>query len=118
MEKPAIPRMKVGLFLETFEATGQRRQAPPKPYVAKVIGLGLNGMRREFLEGKRDLRFSNSVGSRGARLLFVLETGCLYEIRRVLNWNTFERYWTAPDESGHMEELNTREAIQWLKNNS
>lgn len=108
--------MKVGLFLETFESRGGIK-SPPRPYVARVFGIGPRGFRREFVDGKVDLRFSNSVGSRGKRLLFILETGTLYEIRRVINWSTFERYWTAPDDAGHMRELNTQEAMQWLRNN-
>lgn len=93
------------------------RKGPPKPYVAKVT-MGKFGIRKEFLEGVKDIRFSNSVGSRGSRLLFHLETGTAYEINEVTSWNHFQRFWTVPDAGGHLPRMQTKEIIEWLRNNS
>ena len=106
--------MKASISLNVF-VSRDRSRLTPRPYVARITGWTPDGLCRAFLKGQRDHRYSNGVGSRGARDFYVLEYGQLYELREVHNWSTFTRYWAVVNQSGEVQKLTIQEAIEHAK---
>lgn len=64
-----------------------------RPWVAHLRGRSeVYGFDRDFLEGLRDYRGSNRVGTRGIMLTFVLHPSKVYEVRELLSWSSERRY--------------------------
>lgn len=110
--------MKHSIFLEQISARRSMIKAPPRPYVAEVMGFVPGGLARRFVQSQSDWRHANSLATRGARLLFIVESGRLYEIREPQTWNRTIRFWAVWDETGKKEELTTQEAMEWLRKNT
>lgn len=64
-----------------------------RAWVAHVTGRSAKfGLERAFIEGLRDYKEANSVGSRGVMLTFILYPGRIYEVRALLSWSKEDRY--------------------------
>lgn len=84
-------------------------------WVAQILGFHLKyHYERKFLHPKVNYRKSNGVGSRGIHLWYTLESGNLYEIKRPLSWQRFERFFFTVTETGEIEKLSEDEANKWL----
>jgi hypothetical protein len=116
--------MKAALYIEWLGAEEDLKLSrsplwggPPirRPWVARVVGKHASGkLNRVFLEGSKDNKHSNSKGSRGVNLCFILETNYLYEVRRHLSWRSSKQYFCAVTELGDVVELSEKEAMEWL----
>jgi hypothetical protein len=64
-----------------------------RPWVALIRGRSEQyGLDREFLDGFRDYRGANGVGSRGVMITFVLHPGKVYEVHELISWSRERRY--------------------------
>lgn len=84
-----------------------------RTWVARLAGRTANGFDREFLQGARDYRHSNSVGSRGVTLTFVLHEGNVYEANHRVSWNKERRFFCRA-EAGRVVEIERSEVIARL----
>lgn len=78
----------------------------PRPWVAQITGKDLKyKLKRNFLNPKKDYTHSNSKGSRGIFLVYILESGCIYEVNSQISWKNWERYFCTVDEQGDIIRL-------------
>lgn len=70
---------------------------------------------REFLKPKKDYSESNSVGSRGIFLFYILENNCLYEVSKPITWKKLRRYFCVVDNNGEIIEIKKEDVDQWIK---
>jgi hypothetical protein len=116
--------MKAPLILEWIGGEEERRLlssplwgGPPirKPWVAEVVGRYNSGkLKRDFLSGAYDYSDSNSSGSRGIKLCFILESNKLYEVHSYASWRSAVNYFCAVTEAGDIMRLNNNEVDEWL----
>lgn len=86
-----------------------------KPWVAEIVGVFRSGkLDRRFLDGSKEYRSSNSAGSRGINLCFVLETDSLYEVKMNVSWRRSVNYFCAVTILGGIKELSEIEVREWL----
>jgi len=79
------------------------------PWIAKIIGVRPDGfLRREFVEGQRDYRDANSVGSRGIYIYYALQPG-IYEINSPETWKRVDRYFLRVIDDKAAERINKLE---------
>lgn len=90
------------------------------PYwVAEITGTDPKyGYARTFLRARRDYSRSNSIGSRGIYLCYILEAGKLYQAQSKPSWSRLERYFLTATTDGRIEYLSDEEAAEWLKSHS
>lgn len=81
------------------------------PWVAELTGIGASGFIRRFLRPKKDYGQSNSAGSRGIKLCFLLSSGKTYEAYSWLTWKRQDRYFCKVTADGRVEEIDEREAL-------
>ena len=102
--KPYSPKTGIEIIDATFDF------APSSFWVAKITGLyGNDGLKRDFLYGKRDYTKSNSKGTRGIFLWYVLESGNFYEVSSPISWSRLERYFCTVSEEGEINKITKRE---------
>jgi len=86
-------------------------------WVAKICGFDNKfGYAREFIRGKTDYRNTNSKGSRGVYIYFILDSGYVYEIFQPITWIKSKRWFGLVSENGDVVEINKEDVNQWLKN--
>lgn len=87
------------------------------PWVAEIVGLDRRGQfQRRFVQGMKTYEESNSKGSRGVFMFFVLQRGVLYEIfDRPKHLKSRRRFAVADD--GGMREVNIEDALKWASRN-
>lgn len=96
---------------------GQKRTR--MPWVAEITGIDTKfGFKRNFLTGNWERSKSNSIGSRGTRLCFVLESSKLYEVKSPVSWRTTDRYFCTVNDLGEINKITETEAKSWLKSRS
>lgn len=67
--------------------------AKSRNWVAQIFASnGRGGWVRSFLDGNRDYSLSNSRGSRGIMVSYLLEQGPIYEINAPQTWSCSDRY--------------------------
>jgi hypothetical protein len=83
---------------------------PASYWVARIAGKDLHfGYKREFLRGNKDYTHSNSKGSRGIFVFFLLESENIYEVK-----NTRRRYFCKVDDDGDIIEITKDEVQKWI----
>lgn len=88
---------------------------PRGPYVAEITwNAELMSFARRYLPSQRDYSKSNSKGSRGVMLCFIIESDRLYEVHSRISWRNSETYYAAVAEDGSIYRLKENEAQQWL----
>lgn len=70
---------------------------------------------RQFLRPKKDYRKSNSTGSRGIYLWYILDAGNVYEVKRPISRKRFERFFCTITNAGEIEKITEDEVNEWLK---
>ena len=84
-------------------------------WVAKIIGFDPNfKYKREFIKGKKDYLKSNSKGSRGIFIYYLLESGFIYEVKN----NSKRRYFCKVNDDGDIIEISKEEVDQWINEHS
>lgn len=87
-----------------------------RPWVAEIVGKFPSGkLDREFIDGKNGYLHSNSKGSRGVNVVFILETNKLYQVHFYSSWKSCCEYFCAVTENGDIKKLTESEANEWLK---
>jgi len=88
-----------------------------RPWVAEIVDKSDKfGFDRRFLKGKIQYAGSNSTGSRGVELWFILESEHLYEVKRYTSWKSSERYFCTVTPSGGIALI--VDVDQWLSDHS
>jgi len=75
------------------------------------------GLKREYLKPNVDYTNSNSVGSRGVTLCYILETGHVYHVQHMPSWTRSEQYYCRVTDEGDIDQIEESEVLQWLKAN-
>lgn len=77
-----------------------------EPWVARILGPDPKyKLRREFVRARKDYDESNSVGSRGVHLVFLLSDG-VFEVYERTSWKRSRRYFVTVRD-GAMTEIGT-----------
>jgi len=88
---------------------------PKRYWVAEITGPDPKyRWKRVFLRGKKDYRESNSVGSRGVYVWYVLESGHVYEVNEPVSWKNNDRYFCRVNDAGDIEPLDEADITQWI----
>ena len=91
----------------------------PKPWIAKITGKDPKyKYAREFLKSNKDYTHSNSKGSRGIYLNYILESGNIYEVNSQYSWRNWERYFCKVSEDGDIIQITKSEVDEWFQNQS
>jgi hypothetical protein len=98
----------------------------PAPYwVAEITGLDIKyRYARRFLKGTKDFTDSNSVGSRGIYVYYVLESGRIYEILAPTSWRRSRQYFARVDDNGQIidigdsDRVSPQEVLRWVNDHS
>lgn len=86
-----------------------------RPWIAEILGRDEKfGLSRRFLPANFDYKNANAVGTRGARMWFVLETGRLYQVHKRQSWRRSRRYFCTVNDEGDIVECDDEEVGQWL----
>lgn len=88
-----------------------------QPWVAEITGGRYIWLDRRFLKGQRDYRNSNSVGSRGIMIYYLLDEGPLYEVFQRLTWTHSDRYYCRIV-AGRLERITQEEVDRCLRANA
>jgi hypothetical protein len=85
-------------------------------WVAEIIGRDPKyKYARCFLHGKVDYAHSNSKGTRGVYLNFILEDGHIYDVSSPQSWKKTDRYYCKVI-NGEIIQIKEEEVEEWLKN--
>ncbi len=90
---------------------------PSRFWVAEITGACPKyKFVRVFLKGKKDYSQSNSIGSRGVYVYYILEEDRIYEVSAPVSWKRTDRYFCTITR-GHMVRLTVEEvkSLEWLK---
>lgn len=88
---------------------------PPRNWVGQIVGQSANGKwARVYLNGVRDYRTSNSVGSRGIVVNYLLDPGLIYEVAQPMTWKSTARFFARIEDSKiiKMTEEEVRECLE------
>jgi hypothetical protein len=86
-----------------------------KPWVARIEEITRNSnVSRVFVKPKTDYSGSNSKGSRGVNLVFIVECGIPYEAMRFTSWRSSERFFFCVNDRGDMIKKTKDEVLKWL----
>lgn len=97
-------------------AFGKRRASY---YVAEICGFhNIYKYERKFLKGKRDYTLSNSKGTRGIYVYYVLDSNIIYEVRYKTSWKSQQQYFIKTDNIGNYEKIDEQGVISWIKEKS
>lgn len=84
---------------------------PRSSWVAEICGPDEKyRLSRNFLRGKTDYSRSNSKGSRGIFVEYILSTGKIYQVRSQVSWKNADRYFCYVDENGDIVKLDEETA--------
>lgn len=91
-------------------------KTPPSYWVAEITGEDKKyGYSRNFIKGRKDYKYSNSMGSRGVLIEYILESGRIYEVKKPVSWQNSERYFCVVNNDGDIVSLEEREVRKCLK---
>lgn len=86
-----------------------------RPWAAEIVGRDDRyGLERRFLDGKKDYRRANSIGSRGVYVYYRLEPGSVYEVNDLVSWSRSDRYFCRID-GGNLIRMTREEVEAWLR---
>lgn len=110
---PAKARERAQLSRRGCHAAAARIQTQVirKPWVARIRGVGPDGMIREFVDHMRDYRDASASGKRGVKLFFILRNG-FYEVREVLSMTRDRRYFVEV-RAGEIAEVDRAVVDRW-----
>lgn len=108
-----------GLLNNYVPGLGNILGLPKRNYwVAQIVGWHPKWKyERKFLSPKKDYRKSNSTGSRGIYLWYILESGNIYEVKRPISRKRFERFFCTVNDKGKIEEMTEEQVNECLKIN-
>lgn len=90
---------------------------PPSSWVAEITGFHVKyKYERKFLRYKKDYTKSNSKGSRGIFVWYILESGRYYEVKAKTSWRNEERYFCKVNSQGDVIKVDKNEVDAWLNN--
>jgi len=91
---------------------------PPSAWVAEIAGKSDRyGYERQFLKCKKDYSKSNSTGTRGVYVFYILQSGHCYEVKCRISWKRGDRYFCRI-EGTELIRMSKEEVDQWLKDHS
>lgn len=100
--------------IDAYKFGNKRRVA----WCAEITGVNLDGnLERQFVDGNRDWRDSNSTGSRGIFTYYALRPG-LYEINSPESWSRVRRYFIKVIDDVTAVEISKEELLQCLQNDT
>jgi hypothetical protein len=86
------------------------------PWVAEIKGVNGEGkLRRRFLQAQKDYSLANHDGSRGIRLVFLLDEGPIYEVKPGMAWRRSARYFCRLGQGGQEEHLTYDQVISEIQ---
>jgi hypothetical protein len=86
------------------------------PWVAEITGFHEKyKFNRKFLNGNKSYKSSNSDGSRGVYIWYILESGRIYEIKKYISWKKSERYFVKISSGGDLVKVTEEAVTKWLK---
>lgn len=110
-EKLASPKRFTKKEIDAYK-WGNRSRIP---WCARIVRYRVDGrFDREFIEGQRDYRDSNSTGSRGIFVYYALRPG-LYEINSPETWSRTDRYFAKVIDDITLERIGREELIRCLR---
>lgn len=114
-DAPRYPLTLEAIGDDTAQAMRRAGQHwPNRAWAAQLFGSnGRGGWVRTFLSGARDYRASNSIGSRGVRLTYMLSEGPIYEVCAPTSWRNDDRYFCRV-ESGVLRRMTDDEVRECL----
>jgi hypothetical protein len=88
-------------------------------WVAQIVGFDPKyKYARQFVKGKKDYAHSNSKGSRGVFIHYLLESGYVYEVLSPATWKRNDRYFCAVTDDGEIQRIDKEFVNQWIKDHS
>lgn len=88
---------------------------PPRYWVARISGRDPRyKWQRQFLRGLKDYSKSNSVGSRGIMVTYLLDSGHVYEVKQPVSWKRSEHYYCRVTGDGGIVRIADTEVDSWL----
>jgi len=88
-------------------------------WVAEITGLHPKfKFDRRFLRGNKDYSESNSKGSRGVYMYFMLESGKYYHVKAAVSWKNSDRYFATVSKDGDIVRVAEDEIKKWLNDQS
>lgn len=69
---------------------------------------------RQFVKGKKDYTHTNSKGSRGVFVYYILESGYVYEVSSPRTWSRIDRYFCTVTDDGEIRRVNKEYVDQWI----
>ena len=92
--------------------------SPEPPYwVAIVYDKTPTGYLKNLLPGKKDYVKSNSVGSRGVFIWYILLSGYVYEVSAPVSWKRTKHYFCTVTDDGDIVEISREDVDEWIKQN-
>lgn len=112
--------MKLYGFICDCVLPGSKKYVVPKfknrCWVAHIVGSDEKyKFKREFLKPKTDYTKSNSKGSRGVYLWYLLESGNIYDVSETTSWKNVDRYFCKVSEDGDIIKITEEEVKEWIK---
>lgn len=106
-----------GLLNSGVPGLGDLLGLPKRNYwVAQIVGTNPKWKyERKFLKPKKDYRKSNSTGSRGIYLWYILDADQVYEIKRPISCKRFERFFFTVTNDGSIKKITEDEVNEWLR---
>lgn len=87
------------------------------PWIAEITGTHEKfKFERKFIKYRTDYSEANGAFSRGVYQCYIVESGRLYELKNLVSWNSYERYFFIVSENGDIEKKTESEAMEWIKN--
>jgi len=84
---------------------------PRSSWVAEITGPDEKyGLSRVFLKAKTDYSKSNSKGSRGILVEYILSQGKIYEVKEQITWKRSERYFCIINDDGDVIKIDEETA--------
>lgn len=104
LPKRMFPKTGIPLIDITFEPI------PSPCWIAEIKGFGIRyRFDRVFVNGNVDYSKSNSKGTRGIFIWYVLESGHIYEVKESLSWSRIEQYFCHVSDDGETIKIPEKE---------
>lgn len=70
------------------------------------------------VRGDWDYSQANSKGSRGVYIIYILDSGKLYQVAEPVSWKRTRHYFAGVNDFGEIIEMDEKEAMEWLSRES
>jgi len=85
-------------------------------FIAKIVkNKSKVSIKKIYLKGKKDYTDSNSTGSRGIYEWFILECGCVYEIKKPVTWKHTDMFFCYVTGDGNIQKIEEDEIWDLIK---